>query len=141
MRALVLGLVGAVVAIGGAQAKVCKLNGAALVAAERGGGDPAFAGARFKVIRAATRSIGRTSGQISVEIEGDKGRFVVVQDYVPQSVPWASADSVPADKAGRKVNWLRHATAFEREVWSRDPSLDIYSGPLSGFSLQQANCR
>ena len=163
MRALVLGVVGAVLAVGVAEAKGCRLDGVDLIAKEQGPaelGRPDLVGQRFKVVRVAswTKVIsGRdknektTVADIAVALEGKAGRFVVDQGYVPHSAPWISATSWSV--SGRRsewagldkvetVNWAKRNRRAEAAYFAQPvASFNVYGGPFSGMTLEPVRCR
>ncbi|WP_336492104.1 hypothetical protein [Methylobacterium nigriterrae] len=152
MRAVIVGLVGAVLAAGGAQAKVCRLDGLEVVATSRGGDNvnPELIGARFKVVKKASAfktipdemgSLGTmTTGWIEAELNGVQGRYVVHQSYIPHSSPWIGAGSTTADDPDVKTKWGKRDRAGERKLFERDGTFDVYSGPLAGLTLEPTNC-
>ena len=150
MRALVLGLVGVVIAAGAAEAKVCRLDGLKLAATARDAdASKDLVGASFDVVRQSShfktgpdpvKGGTTTRGTITIEITGPKGTFVVDQDYEPTSMPWVSAGSRLAADDGAKVKWGVRDRRTEARVFESDGAFDIYSGPLSGLSLEPQNC-
>ena len=157
MRALVLGVVGAVLAIGGSEAKSCRLDGAELVAKPRqdiGSGENApaqFLGAKFRVVKQASRfvtipdrvgNLGKvTGGSIAVEVVGKKGRFFIEQGYIPHSSPWIIGTSWAAGQKGVEVNWSKRNKKGEA-TYFKPPTAGffVYDGPLSGLFLEPTRC-
>lgn len=150
MRAVVLSLVAVLVA-GGAQAKVCKLDGLTLVAVTRDADAPAaMVGSKFRVVRQASRfktaynpakGGSATSGEINVEVVGDKGRFIVGQDYNPNSMPWVYATSWAVGDPASKRKWRGRNRAEEKRLFEIDGTFPVYGGPLGGLTLEPTNCR
>lgn len=153
MRAVLLGLIGAVLSVGVAQAKVCRLDKLKLVAASRDGSDvdQGLVGARFKIVKKASSfrtmpdNVGTlgtvTAGWIEAELAGKKGRYVLHQDYLPHSSPSVGAGSTTADDPEVKVNWGKRDRAGERKLFEPDGTFYVYSGPLAGLDLTPTNCR
>lgn len=151
MRAFAIGALGAVLAAGAAQGKVCKLEGLELVAKQRSDRPSPFAGERFRVVRQSSSfktvpdnvgSLGKvTVGFIAVEVEGPKGRFFVDQAYIPHSAPYVSATSWASGQSATKVNWSKRDRRAERRLFDPDGTFDIYGGPLEGLLLEPTNCR
>ena len=150
MRAVWFGLVGAVLALGGAQAATCKLDGLEVVAEARGGNaDPNLVGAHFRVAKQASEFTTRrdevkglvTAGLIKVELVGDKGRFVVIQDYEPSASPWVSASSRGDDGPAGRPAWGKRNLREEQKLFEPSAVFDVYTGPLAGLTLTPTNCR
>ena len=147
MHAVLIGLAGAaLLAAGTAQAKGCRLDSLQLVAEPfRDRADKGLAGARFRVMRQAsdfrtTMDKGYPSkrGSITVELTGDRGRFIVEQDYEPTSSPWVTASSWAAEERPRRVQWGKRDRKTEAGLFN---SFDVSDGPLAGLILKAVRCR
>ena len=149
MRSVVVGLALAVGLVAGAQAKGCRLDGATLVASEfNRPSDPALIGQTFKVQRIASAlrtmpdtvgSLGSvTGGELTMEVQGKSGRYVVSNSFAPHSAPWSSGSSkLTADAA---IKWGARSRSREAIVLGEHPSFDMYGGPLKGLTLTPQHC-
>lgn len=146
MRALLLGLVGVGLAVGAVEARVCRLDGALLVATSwREPADTSLEGASFKVLRKASQFVTTTDkgypaprGAILIEIKGPTGVLEVRQDYEPTSSPWVTATS--GSSLPMKTSWGKRSRKYEAETFGREASFQIYEGPLDGYLLSAKNC-
>ncbi|MCJ2074789.1 hypothetical protein MKK68_03870 [Methylobacterium sp. E-016] len=159
MRAVVFGLIGAVLAVGGARAGTCKLDGLSLVAerAEQSPEDawrakgperPDLIGVPFKVVRAASyfdhtaKTLPRPTGadgKVFVVIEGAGERFTVEQTYDGRTIPEETAVSYPADsRSAAEAPWGKRAAKAEAARVSG--FFEVFSGPLNGLILKPTNC-
>ena len=146
MRAAFISLMCGILAAGAADAKVCPLDGLEFLAEPfQDRAHKALAGAKFRVRRQAsdfrtTMDKGYPSkrGSITVELTGDRRRFIVEQDYEPTSSPWVTASSWAAEERPSRVKWGKRDRKTEAELFS---SLDVYDGPLAGLILKPVRCR
>lgn len=145
MRAVAVGLIGAVLALGGAQAASCKLDGASLVASAEG--EPVD-GQQFRVVRLMSHfdrikspevNDLKPDGRVTAVIEGNGQRYIIDQTYSGWGMPHNAAYSYPADDAAiAKINPARRSP--KGEAARVDGSFDILAGPLEGVRLRPLNC-
>ena len=150
MRSVLIGLVGVVLAATLAHAGACRLDGLEVVAEARGSNaDPNLVGAHFRVAKQASEFTKRrdevkglvTAGLIKVELVGDKGRFIVIQDYEPSASPWVSASSRGDDEPVGRPVWGNRDLREEQKLFELSAVFDVYTGPLAGLTLTPTNCR
>jgi hypothetical protein len=145
-------LAGAVLAVGGAEAKGCPAD-AAVFKARIGGPNPPetkrFSGATFHVIKAASKfthaynpanGSNTTPGELHLLIRGTHGSFLVTSYYAPGSLPAYGAFSAPASEPP-PVTWGQRNQAMEHKFRLADGDLTVMGGPLAGYELQNMSCR
>lgn len=160
MRSVWFGLVGAVLAFGGAQAAECRLDELEMVAEAntRPAYDefgvrnviarPDLVGKTFKVTKAASDfwrakhgAPGdlRDDGSIFAVVQSGPETFVVSQVYNGNAGPQEMGYSFPlGSKSAPKVEWSRRSAQAERERFGG--FFDIYDGPLNGLVLKAQHC-
>lgn len=151
MRAVVVGLFGAVLALGSAQAAKedarlgCKLDGLELVAT----GLPEFEGKRFKVakveshfdrIKSPEVNDQKNDGYVVALIEGEAGRFILSETYSGYGMPADYGRLFKATDADiAKINTGRRSTAGEKA--RVNGVFYIFNDEYEGLSLFPASCR
>ena len=145
MRAILVGLLGAVLMAGAAQAKSCPLDGLELVAT----GDEAFTGKTFRVtkvmshfrrIKSPEVNDQENDGYVVALIEGDAGRFQITETYSGYGMPADYGFSEPATEESVKLIDTRKRAA-EAEKVRVTGVFHVFAGPLDGVSLKPTNCR
>lgn len=143
MRAVVLGLVGVLLAAGGAQA-ACKLDGLELVAK----GLPEFEGKRFRVTKVESRfdrlrspevNDQKNDGYVLALIEGDAGKFVLAETYSGFGMPADYGRLEPAtDKAISEIRSEQRSADGERA--RVNGVFHIFNDDYEGLSLFPVSC-
>ena len=156
MRAVWVGLVGMVLAVGGVEARTCPIERTVYQVVDPGYRlygmkieRPDLVGAKFRVVRQASSfwstdegfSEPTTSATLSLLIEGTKGRLIVEQQVVNHSSPSVTAMSWPASGPEKKPTWGRRDRAKEKRFFDGLPEIDVLSGPLSSLQLKPVACR
>lgn len=150
MRALLVGLFG-LVAIGGAQAAECRVDGASfkVVAGDDGPAAlPGLAGSTFRVTKASSKFTERrnpsngdvtTPGELHMLLKGKRGTYLVTSFYAPGSVP-ASAGMSGKGSTVPPIRWGVRDRSNERK-FSLASDFSVLSGPLRGYDLKNLSCR
>lgn len=145
MRAILLGLVGVVLAGEAAQADYCKLDGATLIAQSQTVWSmeiqrPDLIGRKFRVERVASRWDAPKVAVITVLIRSDADAFLVRQISDFSGAPVDAVYSIAAtDTALRSIKWDHRDASVERTHFSGEFN-GITSGPLVSLGLAAQNC-
>ena len=144
MRAVWVGLFGAVLAVGIAEAKVCKPDGIELSDARA---EPRFQGT-FKVVRVASyfrhwdKPLPRrwtTDGWIYYLLEHKGQRYFVKQIYDLRTIPEEYGESHEFNSPEAKTApWGKRNRIAEKARYM--PVLEIQMGPLKGLVLKPSGC-
>ncbi|WP_336490006.1 hypothetical protein [Methylobacterium nigriterrae] len=151
MRAVWVGLVGAVLACGVAQADTsaarlgCKLDGLELIAS----GLPEFEGKRFRVAKVETRfdrlesppvNDFKSDGYVVALLEGEAGKFVLTETYSRYGMP---ADYGRLERATpeaiKSINPKQRSAAGERA--RVNGVFHIFNEDFEGLSLRPSSCK
>jgi len=138
MRAVLVGLVGAVLATAGARA--CNLEGASLVSDD---------GRTFRVVKMESHfdrlespevNDLKPDGYVRALIEGNGQKFLIAQSYSGWGAPNNYAQSFDFDPArANAINTgMRSAVGEKSRV---DGTFAFMVGPLEGVSLRPSQCR
>ena len=145
MRAVVFGLIGAVLAVGGAEAGACRLDGASLVAKSQARWSselarPDLNGQTFRIERIASRWRAPKVSETTILVRSGESAFVVrrISDF--SGPPVDTVLSVEAaDPAVQSVPWGKRAPDAEQAHFS-GVFEGIASGPLVQFDLTAQRC-
>ena len=155
MRALLLGVVGVVLASGAAEAKGCRIDRAIFrvvdphsqYALNEPMRRPDLVGKSFRVSRyvddrkpyISTRSgVQRLGGYEAYEIRGNGETFVVKREYIDGS-PAVTVASADADQSRiGNINWSQNN---RRKPMTAEDREEVSFGPLSSLALQLKSCR
>jgi hypothetical protein len=153
MRAVVLGLVGVVLA-GQAWAGECPLDRAVVEVRDTGErfwdaklARPDLSGQRFRVTRYVNHLIApppewegsdRIGGYEAIELTGNAGRFAVKVEHTGGSPPlWVSSESRPSRQSA--IDWT---SAGSGELEPRGgQSFYVFDGPLASLTVSVVGCR
>lgn len=151
MRAVLVGLVGAVVLGGAAQAAKsdarlgCKLDGLELIAE----GLPEFEGKRFRVVsvesefqRLKSPAVNdfKSDGYVVALLEGDAGKFILTETYAGYGMPSDYGRLEPATpETVAKINAKRRSSAGERA--RVNGIFYVFNDDYEGLSLYPASCK
>lgn len=144
MRAVVLGLVGAVLAAGGARAGECDLRKTEFVVKPSGARyaevfkvqRPDLIGQRFRVVRT-----GDGNDWAAVRLKGDAGEFVVRAEVSPHTTPAIGASSWGGAE-GRRIAW-NNRPSKPNGLLSCEIGTDCVTptdGPLTSLTLSPMSC-
>lgn len=145
MRAVWVGLVGAVLASGGAQAKSCRLDGAELVAQSQAKWSseiqrPDLVGRTFLVERIASRWLAPKVAEITV-LARYNGEAILVRQVSDFSGPPVDTvnSTIATDKTLQVIRWGQRSPSAERKHFSGLFDA-INDGPLVSLGLAAKHC-
>ncbi len=145
MRAVAIGLIASVLALGSAQAAECRLDGAELTAGTKAAWSsdvkrPDLVGRSFHVERVSSAWRKPNVAVITVLVRSGGEAFLVQQISDFSGAPADAVYSTEAtDKALRSVSWEKRASDAERSHFTGS-FLGISDGPLAWLDLKAQHC-
>ena len=156
MRALVVGLVGVVLAGGVAEAKGCPIDHTVYQVVDTGTRlygtkieRPDLIGAKLSAVRHMSEFKAldgpfaepiRTA-KMTILVRGAKGSFVVERNFATHSSPSFTDASWAANAPTKAVKWEPRNSAKALGIFGTFSDLDVTDGPLSSLKLKPVNCR
>ena len=157
MRALLVGLVGVVLAAGAAEAAGCPIGRTTFQAVDTGSRPygteiirPDLVGRKFSVRRQAShfRSIEEKGfseptqiANLTLLLLGGKDRIVVERRFASHSSPAVTAMSWSEQKPEKATDWQARDKSKEKHFFGDLAAIDVLDGPLSSLQIKAVGCR
>lgn len=139
MRAVVFGVLASVLALGSAQAKGCRLDGAELASDDGRTFRVAKVSSRFTRIASPAVNDFNADGVVTAVLDDGTKKYLVSQTYSGWGVPNNAARSYEYDsKKADTINPSKRSREAERV--RVDGTFQFLDGPLEGVSLHPVRC-